>query len=57
MHFENHKRETCKLFGHTDAEGALNAMASLHPKLHNMHRISTHCIQYNADEKSIIILT
>ena len=57
MHFGNHKGETCKLFGQTGAEGALNAMASLHPKLHNVHRISTHCIQYNADEKSIIILT
>ena len=57
MHFENHKRETCKLFGQTGAEGALNAMASLHPKLPNVHRISAHCIQYNADEKSIIILT
>ena len=57
MHFENHKRETCKLFGQTGAEGALNAMARLHPKLPNVHRISAHCIQYDADEKSIIILT
>ena len=57
MHFGKHKGETCELFAETDGEGTLNTMTRLPPKLPNVHRISAHCIQYDADEKSIIILT